>query len=307
MYEFEERRSSLRRGLANILYTLMGSIVGGVIVFGLLAHGSLVASNQEFTARPLSQAAVPIVPSRTTFDTIVSPVVGMAAAVSPAVVGIISKGGGTDSHPWAAVGGGSGSGVVFDQTGYIVTNNHVVDGAQEVEVDLADGRMFAAKVIGTDPRTDLAVLKIAAANLPAANFGDSDKLQVGELVAAIGNPLGEQYYGSVTAGIVSATRRTVSVGDSQYIDLLQTDAAINPGNSGGALVNSRGEVIGINSVKISGDKVEGMGFAIPSNTVIQVTRDLVQNGKVTRPWLGVVLQSDVTSMTAPPPGPRMEW
>lgn len=301
MYNYEEpRNNSFRRGLNNVIHTMIGVVLGGVIVLGLVKSGETgINSGYKNTANQVNSvtvnrsapanAATESTQAVTTGD---QPVVTIAAKVGPAVVGIDNTGTTSDSHPWAPVTGGMGSGVIFDQRGYIVTNNHVVTGASQLMVNLSDGRKIAAKLVGTDERTDLAVLKIAADNLTVAQFGDSDKLKVGELAVAIGNPLGEDYYGSVTAGIISATRRTVSVGEQQYIDLLQTDAAINPGNSGGALVNGEGKVVGINSVKISGNQVEGMGFAIPSNTVKRVITDLVNNGKVSRPWLGVIYQGD---------------
>ncbi|MCQ2374216.1 MAG: trypsin-like peptidase domain-containing protein, partial [Phascolarctobacterium sp.] len=163
---------------------------------------------------------------------------------------------------------------------------HVVQGAKEITVYLTDGRNLKGKVLGTDPATDLAVVKIDADNLPEAPLGDSDTIQVGEPAIAIGNPLGMELRGSVTVGIVSALNRTVSVGDNKYT-LIQTDAAINPGNSGGALVNADGEVMGINSAKYAGNGVEGIGFAIPINTAKPILQGLVEHGSIARPYLGV--------------------
>ena len=183
---------------------------------------------------------------------------------------------------------GAGSGWIIDEDGLIVTNNHVVEGAESVTVTLVDGRTFPAETIRTDRLSDLAVVKVNARNLPAAKVGDSAMLRVGDWVVAIGNSLGLGI--SATKGIVSAKGVSLSVSAGQTLDdLVQTDAAINPGNSGGPLLNMAGEVIGINSVKIAQVGVEGMGYAISSNTAKPIIQQLVQNGYVVRPWLGVVL------------------
>ena len=183
---------------------------------------------------------------------------------------------------------GLGSGVIVDKDGYILTNNHVIRGADEINVKLPDKRVFKGKIIGTDPKTDLAVVKIGADDLPVIKFGDSDKLKVGEMVLAIGNPFGLNQ--TVTSGIVSAKGRA-NVGVADYEDFIQTDAPINPGNSGGALVNIRGELIGINTAIFSTTGgYQGIGFAIPSNMAKLVMRSLIKDGKVTRGWLGVSIQ-----------------
>ena len=184
---------------------------------------------------------------------------------------------------------GLGSGVIVDPSGYILTNNHVIRGADEIKVTLFDKREFKGKVIGTDPKTDLAVVKIDAKDLPYIELGDSDKLKVGELVIAIGNPYGLNQ--TVTMGIVSATGRA-NVGIADYEDFIQTDAAINPGNSGGALVNARGELVGINTAIFSTTGgYQGIGFAIPSNMAKVVMEQLIKNKKVIRGWLGVSIQA----------------
>jgi serine protease Do len=183
---------------------------------------------------------------------------------------------------------GLGSGVIVEKNGYIITNNHVIENSEEIMVRLSDKRQFKGKVIGLDPKTDLAVIKINADNLPVLNLGDSDKLKVGEMVLAIGNPFGLSQ--TVTSGIVSAKGRA-DVGIADYEDFIQTDAAINPGNSGGALVNSRGELVGINTAIFStSGGYQGVGFAIPSNMVKSVMESLIKRGKVTRGWLGVTIQ-----------------
>lgn len=195
---------------------------------------------------------------------------------------------------------GTGSGVIYkltDDSAYIVTNNHVVDGAEEVQVNLANGDQLQAELIGSDLWTDLAVLRVDRGNIDnAIDFGDSDNLYVGETAIAIGSPLGETFSGSVSRGIVSGLDRSVPVdidGDGTYdweSNVIQTDAAINPGNSGGALVDGAGNLIGINSMKINMPTVEGIGFAIPANEVQQIVTQLEENGEVQRPFLGIMLQ-----------------
>ncbi len=181
-----------------------------------------------------------------------------------------------------------GSGVIVDATGLIITNNHVVSKADEIKVFLSDKREFKAKLIGTDSKTDLAVLKVEAEGLHTIPWSDSDKLEVGEFVLAVGNPFGLTQ--TVTLGIVSAVGRA-SMGIAEYEDFIQTDAAINPGNSGGALVNARGELVGINTAIFSQNGGNmGIGFAVPSNMARSILEQLVKSGKVVRGWLGVSIQ-----------------
>ena len=214
-------------------------------------------------------------------------IVQAVKAVSPSVVGITNKAYVRDFFDQRVlVERGVGSGVIFDSRGYIATNYHVVKGAQTIVVSLSDGRTLNGKILGSDPSTDLAVVKVDATDLPAATFGNSDSIMIGEPAIAIGNPLGLEFHGSITVGVISALNRTIEIGDRKF-NLIQTDAAINPGNSGGALVNADGQVIGINSAKISAAGVEGIGFAIPINSARPILQALVENGKVVRAYLGV--------------------
>ena len=180
---------------------------------------------------------------------------------------------------------GQGSGVIIDTRGYIVTNNHVIDGAAKVQVTLKDGRTFVGEVVGTDPATDVALIKIEAGNLPAAIFGDSEGLKVGQIVLAIGNALGLPGAPTVSMGVISALGRPLPGIDFVLEGLIQTDAAINPGNSGGPLADIKGDVIAINTAMIP--FAQGMGFAIPAHTVKGVIEQILQNGRVVRPWLGI--------------------
>jgi len=185
---------------------------------------------------------------------------------------------------------GLGSGVVVSPDGYILTNNHVIAGADEINVRFIDGVTRAAEIIGKDPKTDIAVLKVEADDLPAIALGDSDELRVGEMVLAIGSPLSPNLAHSVTSGIVSAKGRS-NVGLADYEDFIQTDAAINPGNSGGALINLDGELIGINTAIASrSGGYQGIGFAVPSNMARRVMESLIEHGAVVRGWLGVYIQ-----------------
>ncbi|MDF0728058.1 trypsin-like peptidase domain-containing protein [Cytobacillus sp. S13-E01] len=232
---------------------------------------------------------------------VVSEVTNAVDKVSEAVVGVVNI---QQASFWSEGGtqeAGTGSGVVYRKAGdkaYVVTNHHVIDGANQIEVSLSDGTRVEAKVVGSDPLTDLAVLEIDGEHVTMiAEFGNSDTVRAGEPVLAIGNPLGLRFSGSVTQGIISGTKRSIPVdldGDSipdWNAEVLQTDAAINPGNSGGALVNIEGQVIGINSMKIAQQAVEGIGLSIPTNIVSPIIADLEKYGEVRRPYMGVGLKS----------------
>ena len=282
---------------------------------GLLGGAVAVAGGVGIMAvtNPANQATTPATqPSQTQVDTTKTStatkggteITKVVAEVKNAVVSVINKQStsrnnlyGTQQTGGELATASEGSGVIYKNEGgyaYIVTNYHVIAKSQELEVLLADGTREKAELVGSDQWTDLAVIRIANTNVSTvAEFANSDEVEVGQTAIAIGSPLGSEFATSVTQGIVSATNRAVATdvdGDGQedwVVTAIQTDAAINPGNSGGALINSAGQVIGINSMKISKSSVEGMGFAIPSNEVVSIIKQLEENGKITRPALGI--------------------
>ncbi|MDK2806007.1 trypsin-like peptidase domain-containing protein [Thermoanaerobacterium thermosaccharolyticum] len=310
--EFRSNKKSLgkmvkrfrRRMLVSfVAVALIAALIGGGTVAGIMKYTNVGQQTQVINRY------LPLSSDNNNFNLITN----IAKIVSPSVVGIDTSVSYSNGFRSAIVAEGSGSGIIIDTKGYIVTNNHVVDGASKITVSLSDGRKFSAQLIGKDDKTDLAVLKINATNLTAAKLGDSSKLEVGELAVAIGNPLGESFAGTVTAGIVSGLNRNLQ-SDYGPVSLIQTDAAINPGNSGGPLVNSNGEVIGITSVKLTSTggsntqdpfgmfqsqstPVEGMGFAIPINEAKPIIDELIKHGYVERPIMGVSVQ-EVTSQDA---------
>jgi serine protease Do len=282
------------------------------ISIGLIA-GLVISANLNFFTRSYSQESIISKDSIETLTRINQAMAEVAATVKPAVVNISStktihmKGmtnpffddpflrdffGDAFRNPGKMKDykqSGLGSGVIVTKDGYIVTNNHVIKDADEIKVRLSDKRVFKGKIIGADAKTDLAVIKIDAHQLPVLNIGDSDKINVGNTVVAVGNPFGLNQ--TVTSGIISAKGRA-DVGLAEYEDFIQTDAAINPGNSGGALVNIMGELIGINTAIVSSSGgYQGVGFAIPSNMVKTVMDSLIKKGKVVRGWLGVSIQT----------------
>lgn len=315
----EPPRRSKKTGKASVFFAgLIGVIIGALLVWLIVPNMTNTSSNLAGST-PISKSD-PITVS-TDISTATTDAV---EKVNDAVVGVVNLqksqqdlwgsfpfGGSdrSDEDSDIAREAGTGSGVIYKTEGnkaYVVTNNHVVDGADKLEVKLADGTKVDAKLVGTDIWTDLAVISISSKDVKTvATFGDSSVLKKGESVIAIGNPLGLDYYGSVTTGVVSGLDRSVPVdldsdGSPDWnAEVIQTDAAINPGNSGGALINLAGQVIGINSMKISNsdESVEGIGFAIPSETVTSIIKQLEQNGKVDRPSMGVTLTdlSDVPS------------
>lgn len=276
-----------------LLVGLVGAIIGGLVVVAVMPQ--VILSKMESLQLSVPGSGTSTGQNGSTVLPLVSGsnvdpwqiVVDAAEKVSPSVVCIVNTQTAYDFFGREYLRDTSGSGVILTEDGYIVTNNHVVSGtSRKLTVFLSDGTSKSAQIVGTDPATDLAVIKIEGANLPTAVFGDSDALRPGQLAIAIGNPLGIEFNRSVTAGVISGLDRVLSVGDS-YMRLIQTDAVINPGNSGGPLINGNGEVIGLNSVKLNVTAVEGMGFAIPSNQVKRIVEELIETGKVRRAYLGV--------------------
>ncbi len=236
----------------------------------------VISPEQMQPAKALEQATINVVRS-----------VGPAVVMITTREEVVSPGFGFFSSSTREVGG-LGSGVIFDNRGYILTNNHVIasqGGTVEIAVILSDGRSFSGEVVGADPVTDVAVVKIKGSGLPIARLGNSDRVQVGQLAIAIGNPLGPSLQNTVTTGVISAIGRTVQVENHVMHGLMQTDASINPGNSGGPLLNSNGEVIGINT--LVAQTAQGIGFTIPINTAREVAEQLIATGRVARPALGI--------------------
>ncbi len=293
----------MRWAVALVAMLILGLIIGaagGAVAGGLVARNLLQSEAPRTLAAPAATApsAIPAVANSTTVVTTntSSAIVAAVKHVGPAVVTVVN------TMPQQRVFGffgssveqpkASGSGVIISSQGYIVTNNHVVDGYQTLDVIFADGTSTPAQLVGTDSFTDLALIKVNHSVPAVAELGNSDALQIGEPVIAIGSPLGD-FKNTVTAGVVSALGRTLDVqSGSAYENMIQTDAAINHGNSGGPLVNAAGQVIGINTIVVrgsdtSGDVAEGLGFAIPSKTVSDVISQLMAKGYVERPYLGV--------------------
>ncbi|MEG0372088.1 MAG: trypsin-like peptidase domain-containing protein, partial [Clostridium sp.] len=276
-----------------LIASILGGVVGGVTQYYISSNNQPQGITKE---NNLKQGVPGAILQKNSITKV-------AEDVGPAIVGIsITK----NSWLEATSDESSGSGIVFDSNGYIVTNQHVIAGGTKIMISLPNGKKVPAKVIGQDAKTDLAVLKVEEKGLTAAKFGNSDGLRVGDTVIAIGNPLGEEFAGSVTSGIVSAKGRNMSInqdGYSRTYNGIQTDASINPGNSGGALLNEVGEVIGINTLKIK--SAEGMGFAIPINEVKLVTKELMEAGYIKRPFLGVgtvYLDEETAKMYSIPSG-----
>ncbi|WP_031535559.1 MULTISPECIES: S1C family serine protease [unclassified Bacillus (in: firmicutes)] len=280
----------------------IGAIIGAVLVLLIsprLTDLAILPNKEESGSVISNSEGVKTQNVSLNVETDVTKAVDKAA---DSVVGITNL---QSSNFWAdettAEEAGTGSGVIYkksDGKAYIVTNNHVVQGATELEVTLSNGKKISAELIGADIWTDLAVVEVDASEITKiAEFGNSDTLKAGEPVIAIGNPLGLTFSGSVTQGIVSGLERTIPVDINEdgtpdwQSEVIQTDAAINPGNSGGALVNIEGQLIGINSMKIAESAVEGIGLAIPINSAIPIIEDLEEHGEVQRPYMGVELQS----------------
>jgi serine protease Do len=289
----KKRRGGFKLAIILVCALLIGATSSGLTVLGLGGFSGAAGSSPAVLTNGVSPTSVTKASTQSGQPLSLPEI---SAKVSPAVVSIVVKGESNDPFSRGETTEGAGSGILLTKDGYILTNNHVVAGANEITVKLATGKEYTAKLIGTDSQTDLAVLKIDADDLPFVTLGDSDNLKVGDTAVAIGNPLGE-LSGTVTTGIISATDREITI-EGEKMNLLQTDASINPGNSGGALVNIYGEVIGVVNAKTSALGVEGLGFAIPINDAKPVVEQLIKNGHVSgRASLGVSLQ-DVTEQTA---------
>ena len=312
-----KKKSNLKTYIALVLITsiISSSIVGGILYSSFSAKLNSQAAAQTssalFTNNGNSAQAVKTGTTSSSNGNMYS-AVDIAKKVGPSIVGVrmtvtssISQyfRGGNQQQDTTS----EGSGIIISSDGYIMTNYHVVEYADPksgvssqalLEVFLPDGKQAQAKFIGGDDENDLAVIKVNLTNLPVAELGDSSKLEVGEPAVAIGNPLGMEFAGSVTVGVISALNRQVETED-KTLNLIQTDAAINPGNSGGALVNSKGQVIGINTVKISETGVEGLGFAIPVNDAKPIVQQLVKYGYIKgRPFIGISGQEITQVMSA---------
>lgn len=302
-YYDDTRRSGPYFGYkALTIVALVSALIGGILAAYIgpayLFGRYLPWPNAQYNRQPGYQ--LPIGGGDSPADLAAAGVVAeVSAKVGPAVIGITNRFV-VQSAFRAYENEAVGSGIIIDANGYIVTNNHVVADTRELTVTIAPGIETPATLVGRDPVTDLAVIKIDPKSLPegyqnltVAQFGDSDKLQIGELAVAIGNPLGLQFQRSTAAGVISGLDRDLQM-EGVQLKLIQTDAAINSGNSGGALVDKNGYVIGINQAKIKLEGVEGMGFAIPSSAARPIIEQLIQNGKVVRPFLGVTIEGVVT-------------
>jgi serine protease Do len=306
-YYDDEFQTPKRKRKNSVWFTaFISSIIGGLVVAlmlpaisstGLLPYD--VVLKNEGTGLVHDKVATQVDGSSSTVAqqtfqvNVSSEIVDAVEQVSDAIVGVVNIQESADffARDTRNVERGTGSGVVFEKINgkaYIVTNYHVIEGAKKVEVSLPDGERVEAQLKGGDPLTDLAVLEIDGSHVTTvATFGDSDTIRPGEPAIAIGNPLGLEFSRTVTQGIISAKERSVPVSASWEVNVIQTDAAINPGNSGGALINIKGQVIGINSLKIARQGIEGLGFAIPINDAIPIIRELVEKGEVERPVMGV--------------------
>ncbi|MDK2793409.1 MAG: serine protease Do [Caldanaerobacter sp.] len=309
--EFRNNKKSIGRMVKRFRRKLIASFVAVALIAAIIGGGVTGAvmkyyGTQNDASTQVVTKYLPLDATSSDESGILNLIPNIYKIVSPAVVEIDTSTAYRSGYRTEYVPKGSGSGFIISTDGYIVTNNHVIEGASKITVKLLDGRSADAKLIGKDPRTDLAVLKINLPNLPVVKLGDSSKLQPGELAIAIGNPLGDSFAGTVTAGIISGLNRNLQ-SDYGPVKLIQTDAAINPGNSGGPLVNSKAEVIGITSVKLTSigpsiqdpfglfqgqsTPVEGMGFAIPINEAKPIIEQLIKHGYVERPMMGIGAQT----------------
>ncbi len=281
-----DRKGGIWTFIGYLSFAVLGIILGAALIYSLFTF--YLAPETEVVQPPAEENNAVIVPP--TLSEEGPGLIAVVEQVMPAVVGVNKHLSLSGDLVGVMEEVESGSGVIIAADGYIVTNHHVIEGAVRISVMIPGKGLYDAELIGQDPLTDLAVLKIDEDDLKHVVFGDSSQTKVGETVLAFGNPLG-YFQQSVTAGIISAVKRQVRVPGTDYAyTFLQTDALVNPGNSGGPLVNIRGETIGINTAKISLVGVEGIGLSIPSNTVQRVVKDLLEQGKVRRPHLGVIIE-----------------
>ncbi|MDO5556063.1 MAG: trypsin-like peptidase domain-containing protein [Clostridia bacterium] len=300
--------SNVGKFKTNVFLPFISGVLGTTLVLGLSfgipgIRNSLISSNLNINSNTSTPDSVQTSNSGTvdyiSLNNYSDTATYAANKVLPSIVGITVEYTVTSNfiQGMSQIATAKGSGIIISSDGYILTNNHIINSADSsiyYEVSEAtkvyvylynDETPYEAHIIGTDKQTDLAVIKIEKDGITAAELGDSNSIKIGEFTMAIGNPLGMQ--SSVTSGIISAMNRTVNGEDGNTYTLIQTDAAINSGNSGGALINSEGKVIGINTLKLSGNGIEGMGFAIPINDTIDIYKQLIENGKVLRPYIGI--------------------
>ena len=298
--KFDEESKKSKTSASNILVPFVSGVLGATLVvgtcFGVPSIRSKLLSNNEVVSKSSIVTQVSSTPTEISLSNYSDTAVYAANKVLPSVVGI-SISYNVSAFGMTQTAEATGSGIIITSDGYILTNNHVVSSsdssyyyqvskATKVTVSLyGSDEKYDATIMGTDEQTDLAIIKIDADNLTPAELGDSSSIKVGEFVLAIGNPLGLDT--SVTSGIISALERDIATSDGTTYHVLQTDCAINSGNSGGALINSNGQVIGINTLKLSGTGIEGVGFAIPINDTIDVFEQLIKHGKVLRPYIGI--------------------
>ena len=307
VYEIDDKPKKKSNFGKNVVLPFFSGVVGCAVVLGTcfgvpsIREQIMGAGNSNFSSSSSTSQATGYV-DQVSLSNFSDTAVYAANKILPSIVGIqieynvtsmFSIFGGNQTSTATA----SGSGIIISDDGYILTNNHVVSSSEseayyqvseatKITVSLFnDDKQYEAKIVGTDEETDLAVIKIDASGLTKAEFADSDSIKVGEFAMAVGSPLGLQ--STITCGVVSAVNREVTDSDGKTYTLIQTDAAINAGNSGGALVNSEGKVIGVNTLKLTGNDVEGMGFAIPINSTTDITSQLIQYSKVRRPYIGV--------------------
>lgn len=280
---FIKEKKKMPQSIMVLVVAVIGGLLGSVFTYFVF--------DAKLDKLTLSQTSGNSTSTQIQIEKTDSPVVAIAQKAGPSIVGVKVNSLSQGIFGNLETSDEEGSGIIYSEDGYIVTNYHVIETAIKnssatIQVTLSTGESLNASIIGYDDATDLAVIKVDKTGLQAAEFGVSGDLKVGELAVAIGNPLGQELAGSVTGGYISALNRKLTT-DGRTYNLIQTDAAINPGNSGGALVNSQGQVIGINTAKINETSVEGIGFAIPSDDALPIIKELIQNGKIVRPYIGL--------------------